>query len=98
MMRDVAIRRSAEALALVKRTVVLPAMRQASVVWEHEPSPGDTFEPRASLRRPAIAGISAIVIGFGGFLLWSVTATIDSAAVASGVVIVDFEEEDDQPP
>ena len=49
----------------------------------------DGFEPMTSLRRPAVAGIAAIVIGFGGFLAWSFTADLDSAAVASGSVIAD---------
>lgn len=47
------------------------------------------FEPITSLRQPAIAGISAIAIAFGGFLLWALTANLDSAAVASGSIIAD---------
>jgi HlyD family secretion protein len=42
-----------------------------------------------SLRVPLIAAAVAVVIGFGGFLLWGVTADLDSAAVATGKVIVD---------
>ncbi len=40
------------------------------------------------MRRPAIVGVAAILIGFGGFLVWGFTANLDSAAVATGSVIV----------
>jgi HlyD family secretion protein len=49
----------------------------------------DSFEPKASLRRPATIGLAAILFGFGGFLLWSISANVDSAAVAYGNVITD---------
>ena len=42
-----------------------------------------------SLRVPLIAAAIAVVVGFGGFLVWGVTADLDSAAVATGKVIVD---------
>lgn len=42
-----------------------------------------------SLRPNVVAGIAVIVLGFGGFLLWGYTTRLDSAAVASGTVIVD---------
>lgn len=44
---------------------------------------------RQSLRKPIMAGIIVIAIGFGGFFSWAFTAELDSAAVASGSVIVD---------
>ncbi|MCC9621434.1 HlyD family type I secretion periplasmic adaptor subunit [Thalassospira sp. MA62] len=44
---------------------------------------------RQSLRKPIIAGVLVILIGFGGFLGWGFTAELDSAAVATGSVIVD---------
>ncbi len=44
---------------------------------------------RQSLRKPIIAGIIVIAVGFGGFFSWAFTAELDSAAVASGSVIVD---------
>lgn len=49
----------------------------------------ELFEPKASLRRPAIVGLSAIIFGFGGFLLWSIVSNVDSAAVAYGNIITD---------
>ncbi|WP_209000929.1 HlyD family type I secretion periplasmic adaptor subunit [Stappia sp. BW2] len=42
-----------------------------------------------SLRKPLLAAVLAVSIGFGGFLLWGFTADLDSAAVATGKVIVD---------
>lgn len=44
---------------------------------------------RQSLRKPIMAGIIVIAVGFGGFFSWAFTAELDSAAVASGSVIVD---------
>nr|ADI22417.1 membrane-fusion protein [uncultured Rhodospirillales bacterium HF0500_02H05] len=44
---------------------------------------------RQSLRKPIIAGLTVIILGFGGFLTWGFTAELDSAAVATGSVIVD---------
>lgn len=42
-----------------------------------------------SLRGNIAAGIAVIVLGFGGFVVWGYTTRLDSAAVASGTVIVD---------
>lgn len=53
-----------------------------NVTLEAEPA-----EP--SLRRTMLAGAAAVAIGFGGFLGWALTADLDSAAIASGTVIVD---------
>ncbi|HEY0837797.1 MAG TPA: HlyD family type I secretion periplasmic adaptor subunit [Azospirillum sp.] len=42
-----------------------------------------------SLRATMTAAMLTIVVGFGGFFLWGFLARLDSAAVASGVVIVE---------
>lgn len=42
-----------------------------------------------SLRHNIIAAVIAIALAFGGFLAWGFTAHLDSAAVASGSVILD---------
>lgn len=42
-----------------------------------------------SLKVPVIAGLVAITVGFGGFMSWAFSASLDSAAVASGSVIAD---------
>jgi HlyD family secretion protein len=64
----------------------LPAEKQSphspawTVTLEVEPA-----EP--SLRNTMIAGVAAVVIGFGGFLGWAMTADLSSAAIAQGTVI-----------
>ncbi|HVV80957.1 MAG TPA: HlyD family type I secretion periplasmic adaptor subunit [Pseudolabrys sp.] len=85
--RRAAAERVAAAQA-VAATALVPHHRVEAVVWEM-PADAATFEPMMSLRRPAIAGIAAILIGFGGFLVWAFTANLDSASVASGTVIAD---------
>lgn len=45
--------------------------------------------PEPSLRGTALAGALAVAIGFGGFAGWAWTADLDSAAIATGTVIVD---------
>ena len=45
--------------------------------------------PEPSLRRLVIAGFAAVGIGFGGFLVWGFAASLDSAAVAHGTIVVD---------
>ncbi|MFJ5369726.1 HlyD family type I secretion periplasmic adaptor subunit [Bosea sp. CER48] len=52
---------------------------------EHEPQ--DERVP--SLRSLVLAGVAAIGVGFGGFGAWAVTARLDNAAVATGIVAVD---------
>lgn len=42
-----------------------------------------------SLRSLVLAGAVAIGVGFGGFGAWAVTARLDNAAVANGIVAVD---------
>lgn len=42
-----------------------------------------------SLRSLVLAGVVTIGVGFGGFGAWAVTARLDNAAVASGIVAVD---------
>jgi HlyD family secretion protein len=68
-------------------TAVIPHVPRA-VVWA-PPIDAEAFEPMTSLRRPAAAGIAVILIGFGGFLLWAFTASLDSASIATGSVIAD---------
>jgi HlyD family secretion protein len=45
--------------------------------------------PEPSLRRHVIAGLTVVVIGFGGFLLWSLLASLDRAAIAEGTLVAD---------
>ncbi|MBK8160883.1 MAG: HlyD family type I secretion periplasmic adaptor subunit [Rhodospirillaceae bacterium] len=45
--------------------------------------------PEPSLRRYVIVGFTVVALGFGGFLLWSILASLDRAAVADGTVVVD---------
>ena len=49
----------------------------------------DGLDREPSLKKPVIAGTLAVLIGFGGFAGWAYSASLDSAAVASGSVIVD---------
>lgn len=51
--------------------------------------PEQQEERQPSLRSLVLAGVTAIGVGFGGFGAWAVTAKLDNAAVASGVVAVD---------
>ncbi|MCO5091276.1 HlyD family type I secretion periplasmic adaptor subunit [Bosea sp. (in: a-proteobacteria)] len=53
------------------------------------PPPDEADERMPSLRSLVLAGVAAIGVGFGGFGAWAVTARLDNAAVASGVVAVD---------
>lgn len=46
-------------------------------------------ERTPSLRNLVLAGVAAIGVGFGGFGAWAVTARLDNAAVAPGLVAVD---------
>lgn len=78
--RRIAIERASSAAALIAYD---PATK-----WR-VPVDAEAFEPMMSLRRPATAGIAAVLIGFGGFLLWACTANLDSAAVATGTVVAD---------
>jgi HlyD family secretion protein len=57
-------------------------------VW-HQVLAEERAASKQSLRKPMIAGALVILVGFGGFLLWGFNARLDSAAVASGSVIVD---------
>lgn len=55
--------------------------------WQQDDALGD--ERGQGLRGPLVAAALAIVVGFGGFMLWGFTADLDSAAVATGKVVVD---------
>jgi HlyD family secretion protein len=50
-----------------------------------DPTPART----PSLRRNVIAAVVSISLGFGGFFVWGYTAHLDSAAIASGSIILD---------
>ncbi|MBN9451218.1 MAG: HlyD family type I secretion periplasmic adaptor subunit [Bosea sp.] len=66
--------------SLIKRPEhALTLQIEAEVHDEHTPS----------LRNLVLAGVAAIGVGFGGFGAWAVTARLDNAAVASGIVAVD---------
>ena len=49
----------------------------------------DDPEPATRLRTPVVWGVVVVVLGFGGFFGWAASASLDSAAVASGTVTVD---------
>ena len=66
---------------------VIPSDDQ-QVSW-HQILAEERQASRQSLRKPIIAGLTVIILGFGGFLTWGFTAELDSAAVATGAVIVD---------
>jgi HlyD family secretion protein len=80
---------AAPVVAAPARATVVDTYRLLSNPPPRRPIDGDGFEPMTSLRRPAAIGLTAIVVGFGGFLVWSFSADLDSAAVASGSVIAD---------
>lgn len=62
--------------------------KNASQAWYKVVS-DDDGGPAPSLKVPFIAGMTALILGFGGFFGWAYSASLDSAAVASGTVIVD---------
>lgn len=49
----------------------------------------DVAPAEPSLRGTAMAGALAVAIGFGGFFGWAILADLDSAALASGTVMVE---------
>lgn len=49
----------------------------------------DVAPVEPSLRGTALAGALAVLVGFGGFLTWGFTASLDSAALAAGTVMVE---------
>ncbi|MBN9058972.1 MAG: biotin/lipoyl-binding protein, partial [Rhizobiales bacterium] len=49
----------------------------------------EMLEKEPNFRMPVIAGVAAVLIGFGGFAGWAYSANLDSASVSSGSVIVD---------
>lgn len=50
--------------------------------------PGLSY-PEPSLRRYVVTGLVVVLLGFGGFVLWGMLASLDRAAVADGTVVVD---------
>lgn len=77
-----------EVLKVARRRDIVPAATGREPTWQ-EILAEDRVTPRVMLRRPLIAGLLAIGIGFGGFIGWAMSAELDSAAVASGSIIVD---------
>lgn len=75
-------------LRIARRRDVVPVQARREPTWQ-EVLAEDEVPPRTMLRRPLIAGAIAVFIGFGGFVGWAVSAELDSAAVATGTVIVD---------
>lgn len=63
-------------------------MSRALTVSTH-PAEAGADDPVPSIRGLVIAGVAAITIGFGGFVLWGATVRLDSAATAAGSVVVD---------
>lgn len=49
----------------------------------------DTDPHAPSLRRLVLASVATIVVGFGGFIGWAATASVDSAVPANGTIVVD---------
>ena len=58
----------------------------------------DAEPAEPSLRNTMLAGVAAVVIGFGGFFGWAMTADLSSAAIAQGTVIAQQPPQDDLPP
>lgn len=67
---------------MTSETPALTAQRIWTATIDVEPA-----EP--SLRNTALAGALAVLVGFGGFLTWGFTASLDSAALAAGTVMVE---------
>lgn len=88
MSREIAPRPPSAIVEFLRPMSPVPAAPRTESASNLDLGP-DEFEPKASLRRPAIVGVAAIVVGFGGFLLWAYTANVDSAAIAYGSVVVD---------
>ena len=59
-----------------------PAPRKAPIEARDPPPPSD---PRGWI----VTGMLTIVIAFGGFGAWAAVASLDSAAIAEGVVVVE---------
>ncbi|MDN3719219.1 biotin/lipoyl-binding protein [Roseibium salinum] len=55
--------------------------------WKTVHAPDE--DKRPGLRKPVMSAAIAVLLGFGGFLVWGFTANLDSAAIARGKVIAD---------
>ncbi|WP_084539872.1 HlyD family type I secretion periplasmic adaptor subunit [Azorhizobium doebereinerae] len=75
--------------AAARRADILPPIRGKAVETWYQVLEREDVETSSSLRRPVIAGTVAVLLGFGGFLGWAFSADLDSAAVATGTVVVD---------
>lgn len=65
------------------------SLRKTSSRNEWEVVIAENERKASSLRSPVLMGVATLIIGVGGFLLWSVNTSIAAASVASGRVIVD---------
>lgn len=73
----------------LKRLALSPEPLTRRALVPARPRPMDDEEPAPSLRRLVAAGLLTIVVSFGGFFGWAFAASLDSAAIAPGTVIVD---------
>jgi HlyD family secretion protein len=53
------------------------------------PAVADAASAEPSLRAPVLAGLAIVISCFGSFFGWSLFASLDSAVIANGVVVVD---------
>ncbi len=81
MTREIEVRKAAEILP--------PDAKLPDQAWYQVIEDTEEEGPAPSLRKPVVAGVVSLVLGFGGFLGWAYSASLDSAAVANGTVIVD---------
>ncbi|WP_332116526.1 HlyD family type I secretion periplasmic adaptor subunit [Azorhizobium caulinodans] len=72
-----------------RRAEVLPPDRHRKVETWYQVLEREAVETPSGLRGPVIAGTLAVLIGFGGFTTWALLANLDSAAVATGTLVVD---------
>src|SRR5260221_14594874 len=61
-------------------------MSQTIPAWQIEI---EAQSPEPSLRRIALASLTIIGIGFGGFFTWACIAPLDSAVPATGSIVVE---------
>lgn len=67
---------------------LLPPDRDHAVSYRVAEADDDP-EPTVRLRTPVTWGIVVVVLGFGGFFGWAASASLDSASVATGTLVVD---------
>ena len=64
-----------------------PEVDLAVTPWKEEPTTEN--DHRSNPHKPVLFGVLLILIAFGGFIVWAATAPLDSAVLASGVVVVE---------